>query len=98
MEYVLLVLRILQHLLEADFGTPEKPCTIAVLTPYKEEARLLLSSMAKMETTYPQSKGVELHTVDSVQGLEFDIVIADPAVVTDPGFLDLNRLNVMFSR
>ncbi|KAJ9612117.1 hypothetical protein H2200_003714 [Cladophialophora chaetospira] len=97
-QYVLLVLRILQDLFEARFATPEKSCSIAVLTPYKEEKRLLVASLAKMGKTYSQARSVELLTVDSVQGLEFDIVIADPCVVMSPGFLNENRLNVMFSR
>ncbi|KIX97972.1 uncharacterized protein Z520_06050 [Fonsecaea multimorphosa CBS 102226] len=97
-EYAILVLRILHRLFNAGFGTPSKPCSIAILTPYKEQMRLLKVSKASMGKLYPAAKDVVLQTVDSIQGMEYDVVIADPTVVRSPGFLDANRLNVMFSR
>ncbi|KIW26954.1 uncharacterized protein PV07_06739 [Cladophialophora immunda] len=97
-EYVILVLKILRGLFNAGFGTREKSCSIAILTPYIEQKRLLKVSKAQMEKLYPAAKDVVLQTVDSVQGMEYDVVIVDPTVVRSPGFLDANRLNVMFSR
>ncbi|OAL18202.1 hypothetical protein AYO20_11769 [Fonsecaea nubica] len=97
-EYVILVLKILQSLFDAGFGKPGKPCSIAILTPYIEQKRLLKISKSQMEKQYPAAKDVVLQTVDSVQGMEYDVVIVDPTVVRSPGFLNENRLNVMFSR
>ncbi|KIW75696.1 hypothetical protein Z517_10438 [Fonsecaea pedrosoi CBS 271.37] len=97
-EYVILVLKILQNLFDAGFVRPGKACSIAILTPYIEQKRLLKISKSQMEKQYPAAKDVVLQTVDSVQGMEYDVVIVDPTVVRSPGFLNENRLNVMFSR
>jgi len=78
-------------------GPPRSP----VLSPSLhriEQAKLLKVSKASMENLYPAAKDVVLQTVDSVQGLEFDVVIVNPTVVRSPGFLDANPLNGMFSR
>ncbi len=50
------------------------------------------------EEGYPKASEVVIETVDKVQGVEYDIVILDLVVVKSPGFLDKNRLNVLFSR
>ncbi|EXJ71984.1 uncharacterized protein A1O5_04486 [Cladophialophora psammophila CBS 110553] len=55
-------------------------------------------SKAQMEEDYPAAKDVALQPGDIVQSLEYDPPIVDPTVVRSPGFLDVNRLNVMFSR
>lgn len=96
-QYAILVLKILEDLLRAGFCT-SKPCSIAILTPYKGQERILRICKAKMEREYAAAADVILETADKVQGIEYDIVIVDPVAVTSPGFLDKNRLNVLFSR
>ncbi|VDO61910.1 unnamed protein product [Heligmosomoides polygyrus] len=44
-----------------------RPSSVAIITFYKEQQRLL--------SQYAARRGVALHTVDSVQGREMDIVI-----------------------
>jgi len=66
---------------------------IGVITPYKEQQRLLSATL---------SHAVDVGTVDSFQGQERDIVILD-LVRANPGkevgfTLDSNRLNVALSR
>jgi len=69
------------------------PNQIGVITPYKEQQRLLSATL---------SHGVDVGTVDSFQGQERDVVILD-LVRANPdkevGFtLDSSRLNVALSR
>ena len=66
---------------------------IGVITPYKEQQRLLSATL---------SDSVDVGTVDSFQGQERDVVILD-LVRANPGkevgfTLDSNRLNVALSR
>ena len=51
-----------------------------------------------MSDHHPQAADIVIETVDKIQGMEYDIVIIDPVVTDNPGFLDLRRLNVLFSR
>ena len=51
-----------------------------------------------MIDTFPIVSSVVFENMDKVQGIKYDIVIVDPAIVNSPGFLDRNRLNVLFSR
>ncbi|KAI1626688.1 P-loop containing nucleoside triphosphate hydrolase protein [Exophiala viscosa] len=96
--YAMVAVSILQDLLVSGFGSSTKPCHIAILTPYKEQQRILQISRTRMAAVYPDAANVTIETVDSVQGLEYDIVIVDPVAVRKPGFLNKNRLNVLFSR
>ena len=88
------VMVVLQNLLEARL----KQCKIAILTPYKAQHQRLSYAKTEMAGKYPAALEVALETVDKIQGMEYDVVIIDPVVVKSPGFLDMNRLNVMFSR
>ena len=88
------VMVVLKNLLEAQLG----PCKIAILTPYKAQHQRLNYAKTEMAEKYPAASEVALETVDKIQGMEYDVVIIDPVVVRSPGFLDMNRLNVMFSR
>jgi len=96
--YASVALSILQDLLVSGFGNSTKPCHIAILTPYKEQQRILQISKTRMAAVYPDAANVTIETVDSVQGLEYDIVIVDPVAVRKAGFLNKNRSNVLFSR
>ncbi|EXJ62897.1 hypothetical protein A1O7_03340 [Cladophialophora yegresii CBS 114405] len=98
--YANLVLRILQGLLTAGFGST-KPCTIAILAPYKSELNMLWVAkreMAEEVKGAAAAKNVFVETADKVQGMEYDIVIVDPVATHFPGFLTMQRLNVLFSR
>lgn len=89
------VMIVLENLIKADF----KGCVIAILTPYKAQEKKLNCAKTRMvEQGYPKASEVVIETIDKVQGMEYDIVIVDPVVVKSPGFLDIHRLNVLFSR
>ncbi len=100
--YAHVVMNVLQTLMEAGFGTPARPCSIAILTAYAEQRKLLRKckdDMAESPSYQKVTTNVDLRTVDSVQGMQYDIVIVDPVIVRrSPGFFTKNRLNVLFSR
>ncbi|KAK4937961.1 hypothetical protein LTR10_021526 [Elasticomyces elasticus] len=95
--YTLAALNIIEGLLAAGFGTTT-PCTIAVLTPYHAEYEHLQMAKALMCEDYPQAESVVVDKIDKRQGAEFDVVIVDPCAVARAGFLQKQRLNVLFSR
>ncbi|KAK8126983.1 uncharacterized protein PG998_002742 [Apiospora kogelbergensis] len=97
-EYIVAVTNILEGLVNAGFCDAPHSAIIAVLTPYRLEAKRLRYAMTKMSDRYPQAANIVIETVDKIQGLEYDIVIMDPVVTDNPGFLDFRRLNVLFSR
>jgi superfamily I DNA and/or RNA helicase len=96
--YVIAVLTILEKLLRDGFGKEPKACTMAILTPYQAEYKLLLRAKAEMKKVYATAEHVVVETIQKVQGVEYDIVIVDPVCVRQPGFLDKRILNVLFSR
>lgn len=80
---------LIASLISAGLGSGQ----IGVITPYKEQQRLLSATL---------SHTVDVGTVDSFQGQERDVVILD-LVRANPGkevgfTLDSNRLNVALSR
>ncbi|KIV84947.1 hypothetical protein PV11_00692 [Exophiala sideris] len=96
--YTLAALNIVEGLLAAGFGTAT-PCTIAVLTPYHAEYEHLQMAKALMCEIYPQAESVfVVDKIDKRQGAEFDVVVVDPCAVARAGFLQKQRLNVLFSR
>jgi hypothetical protein len=73
-KYANLVLRILQDLLTAGFGST-KPCKIAILTPYKSELNMLWVAKREMSEEVKgaaAAKDVLIETADKVQGMEYD--------------------------
>ncbi|KAJ9623353.1 hypothetical protein H2204_011169 [Knufia peltigerae] len=98
-QYAACVINILEDLLSADFGSDVRPCTIAVLTPYSGQFKVLSLAKDKMRKTYPAIEKVIIETVGKSQGMQYDIVIADPVLVDGkPRFLTQKRLNVFLSR
>lgn len=97
-EYVVAVTNIVENLFKAGFGGDKHPANIAILTPYQIEYKRLRHARTKMIGHYPQAANLIIETAGKVQGMEYDIVIVDPVVVHNIGFLDFKRLNVMFSR
>lgn len=96
-ESAAVIIKILEELFMDDFGTEIK-CSIAILVPYHAQRRRLKYALKKMCDEYPEAANVVLETGDKVQGREYNIVLVDPVVTASPGFLDQNRLNVLFSR
>ncbi|KAK5279616.1 hypothetical protein LTR40_007537 [Exophiala xenobiotica] len=98
-QYATLAMKILENLLVAGFGGVEKPCTIAILTPYRGQYNVLCVAKEKMAKRYPEAEKVLVEMVGKSQGIEYDIVIADPVIASARRcFLTKNRLNVLFSR
>ncbi|KAK8875242.1 DNA helicase [Apiospora arundinis] len=97
-EYIVAVTSILEDLINAGFGSSAHPATIAVLTPYRLEYKRLRYARTKMGDDYPQAADIVIETVDKIQGMEYDIVIIDPVMTHNAGFLTFRRLNVLFSR
>ncbi|KAK5326709.1 hypothetical protein LTR93_003572 [Exophiala xenobiotica] len=98
-QYATLAMKILENLLVAGFGGVEKPCTIAILTPYSGQYNVLCVAKEKMAKRYPEAGKVLVEMVGKSQGIEYDIVIADPVIASARRcFLTKNRLNVLFSR
>lgn len=86
-----------------------KPWEICIICPYSrqfDEIENLLKSLMRLPQWRPlQLDKIQLSTMDSVQGREFDIVLLDTTLAVtgnqkiNIGFLrELNRLNVAMSR
>ncbi|VDP30774.1 unnamed protein product [Heligmosomoides polygyrus] len=83
------------EIIQALLARGISPTSLAIVTFYKEQARLLQD--------YAARQGVAIHTVDSVQGREFDIVIllttrSDVDPDTSNFLDDPLRMNVALTR
>lgn len=83
----------------------DKSLTVGIVTPYREQARLLMERLSRSTIVKGNNSGV--FTIDSIQGREFDIVVLsfvrsfpmDGEPYKKVGFLDdIRRLNVALSR
>lgn len=76
--------------------------TIAVISPYKEQIRILQEYTAASETLNPFSGKISVNTIDSFQGQERDVVYISMTrsnTTGDIGFLsDIRRMNVAITR
>jgi len=74
-------------------------CSIAVITPYKGQKRLISNTLIQSGVNYRRIS-ISVDTVDSFQGSEADVVIfcTTRAVHTTLFFKDEKRLNVALSR
>ncbi|KIW10263.1 hypothetical protein PV08_11225 [Exophiala spinifera] len=98
-QYAARVINVLENLLSAGFGSDANPCTIAILTPYTGQFKVLSLAKDNMQKRYPAVQNVIIETIGKCQGMQYDIVIADPVLVgAIPRFLTKNRLNVLLSR
>lgn len=90
-----------------SFSTPLE--TLAILTPYQQQAVRLTTQLAKahgaFRKLFPVSERIPVHTVDSFQGQQADVVIVSlvrnnrRGLPRSLGFLlDRQRLNVLLSR
>lgn len=74
-------------------------CSIAVITPYKRQKRIILNDLIRLGI-HPRLGGVFVDTVDSFQGGEADVVIfcTTRARKPTPFFRNSKRVNVALSR
>lgn len=74
-------------------------CSIAVITPYKGQRRLILNSLIQAGS-HSHVDGVSVDTVDSFQGSEADVVVlcTTRAWKPTPFFRNAKRMNVALSR
>ena len=74
-------------------------CTIAVITPYKGQKRLISNTFAKRGIHY-QINNINVDTIDSFQGSEADVVVFCTTRAVRPTlfFRDTRRINVALSR
>ncbi|KAF8760213.1 AAA domain [Rhizoctonia solani] len=99
-EVVVRTLKLLRTRRDAtDESTPPPALTIAILSPYSRQVKLLKGMLDKDSTL---SKNTEVHSIDGFQGREAEIIIfttvrSNPS--GDIGFLeDERRLNVALTR
>ncbi len=74
-------------------------CSIAIITPYKGQKRLISNTFIKAGKHFKLDK-INVDTIDSFQGSEADVVIFCTTRAIQPTlfFKDTRRLNVAFSR
>ena len=76
--------------------------SVAVISPYSEQVRLLKEQMINTSALHPYSNNISVNTIDSFQGQERDIVLisltrSNPEGII--GFLsDIRRMNVAMTR
>jgi hypothetical protein len=87
------VLRHLQIIPASAHDTVKPAARIAVMTPYKAQKKLLHEELAVF------APDVEVITIDSAQGLEYDLVVLSMVKTSHTPFLaDAKRANVAISR
>lgn len=74
-------------------------CTIAIITPYKGQKRLICNAFLDAGIHYQRDR-IFIDTIDSFQGSEADVVVFCTTRAIHPTlfFRDSKRLNVAFSR
>lgn len=77
----------------------DSSCSIAIITPYKGQKRLISNTFIKKGKRY-QLDNIYVDTIDSFQGSEADVVIFCTTRAVHPTlfFKDTRRLNVALSR
>lgn len=85
--------------LVASIRRVDAECSIAVITPYKGQRRLIMNGLVRAGI-HPHSDGVFVDTVDSFQGNEADVVIFCTTRAWKPTtfFRNTKRINVALSR
>lgn len=76
--------------------------TVAVISPYKEQIRILKELLLSSEVLQPYAGKISVNTIDSFQGQERDVVYISMVrsnTTGDIGFLsDIRRMNVAMTR
>lgn len=87
--------------LEKAAGINDFP-SIAVISPYKEQARLLETELASYPELQKHSKSISINTIDSFQGQERDMVYISLCRSNRDGVIgflnDTRRMNVAMTR
>lgn len=95
-----IVARVIERLAEAAAGRT-KPLTVAVLTPYRAQRKVIADRLAA-QPQHPEALHVGVHTIDSFQGQEADVAIYSATRSNPQGRLGFTRerprLNVALSR
>lgn len=80
----------------------EKPISIGIISPYKEQVQYLLTILAEDEELKPYASQIAVKTVDGFQGQEKDIIYISLVRSNEQmeiGFLnDIRRMNVALTR
>jgi predicted DNA helicase len=88
--------------LVAGLNKPENFPTIAVISPYKEQIRILKEQLANTPELLAYSNYISVNTIDSFQGQERDVVYISMTRSNNEGeigFLsDIRRMNVALTR
>lgn len=95
---------IAEHILPKLISAGVKEADLAIISPYKSQVSLIRNKVQKNKSL--AASNFEISTLDSFQGMEFDIIIFSFTRSASPkqcnkkvGFLDdARRLNVAFSR
>lgn len=99
-----LLLKHLKLLLQqySNRNAPERPLTIGVISPYKEQVQYLTTAIAEDEELKTHSAQIAVKTVDGFQGQERDIIYISLVRSNEQreiGFLnDIRRMNVALTR
>ncbi len=99
-----LLLKHLKLLLQqhAQFAGSEKPLTIGVISPYKEQVQYLATEISEDEELKLNTAQIAVKTIDGFQGQEKDIIYISLVRSNDRqeiGFLsDIRRMNVALTR
>ncbi|MCR8558095.1 AAA family ATPase [Mucilaginibacter sp. BJC16-A38] len=100
-EAVFLVKHLTQLAETISSGNEDFP-TIAVISPYKEQIRILQELLSNSDVLLPYQDKISVNTIDSFQGQERDVVYISMVrsnITGDIGFLaDIRRMNVAITR
>jgi ATP-dependent RNA/DNA helicase IGHMBP2 len=93
----------LTQLVQEDTGyTFDTFPTVAVISPYKEQIRILKELLLSSDVLQPYADKISVNTIDSFQGQERDVVYISMVrsnTTGDIGFLsDIRRMNVAMTR
>lgn len=95
-----IIARLVERLAEVSIGR-KHPLTVAVLTPYRAQRKVIADRVAA-QPEHPETVHVAVHTVDSFQGQEADVAIYSATRSNPEGNLGFTRerprLNVALSR
>jgi ATP-dependent RNA/DNA helicase IGHMBP2 len=97
-----LLIKHIEMLHESYYAGCEKPLSVGVISPYREQVQLLTELVQENESLAPYKPLISVKTVDGFQGQERDVIYIS-LVRSNPGgeigFLeDFRRLNVALTR
>lgn len=100
-EAVFLIKHLTQLVETINFPAGNFP-TVAIISPYKEQIRILQEVLSNSDALLPYCDKISVNTIDSFQGQERDVVYISMVrsnTTGDIGFLaDIRRMNVAITR